>query len=119
MKRVFTVAAFVVVVLVSGCCATTHTEATEYHRKLAAAFQKEQGECIPRSWLLEELSEEAIASIRDMTPEVLRMIQNRRLGDKVFRYRSPPETWAALLGQAGFAIVRDGRPVDCVITIIN
>src|SRR5688572_1495334 len=98
MKITIIVAGFVRLVFLSGC-ATTHREPTEFARKLAVAFQKEPGECIPRSWLLEELSDQSIGSDQRATPEVLRMLQSRQPGDRVFFYRSPPETWAALLGR--------------------
>jgi hypothetical protein len=110
--------AFVGLVLLSGC-GTAHREPTEFSRKVAVAFEKEPGECIPRSWLMEEVSNSAIASDERATPEVLRMFHSRQAGDRVYFYRSPPETWAALLGRGGFAIVRDGRPISCVDTIIN
>lgn len=102
------------VVFLSGCT-TRRREPTEFERKLAKAFQTEPGECIPRSWLLEELSDEAIASDPRVTPEARRMLQSRLPGDRVFFYRSPPETWAALLGRGGFAIVRDGKPCRALI----
>jgi len=104
--------------LVCGC-ATTPREPTEFERKLAVAFEKEPGECIPRSWLMEEVSDSAIESDKRANPEVLRMVRNRQPGDKVFRYQSPPETWAALLGRGGFAVVREGKPILCVDTVIN
>jgi len=117
MKTSVIVASVIVLVLFSGC--TTSREPTELDRKLAVAFQKEPGECIPRSWLMEEISDSAIASDKRVTPEVLRMVRSRQAGDKVFFYKSPPETWAALLGRGGFAIVRDRKPVQCVDTIVN
>jgi hypothetical protein len=118
MKTKFIAVSFVVLTLFSGCT-TSHREPTEFERELAAAFQKEPGECIPRSWLVEELSDEAVALDRRVTPEVLRMIHTRQAADRIFFYRSPPKTWAALLGQGGFTIVRDGRPIECVMTVEN
>jgi len=109
---------FMGLTLFSGCT-TNQREPTEFDRKLAADFQKDTDECIPRSWLAEELSDAAIASDRRVTPKVLQMIQSKQPGDKIFFYRSPSETWAALLGQGGFAIVRDGKPIECVMTIQN
>jgi hypothetical protein len=100
-------------------CTTNSREPTEFSRRLAVAFEKQPDECIPRSWLLEEVQIDAIRSDQPTTPEVFRMIRDRQPGDKVFFYRSPPETWAALLGRSGFAIVRDGKPVKCVDTVIN
>jgi len=118
MKTKVMPASFLVFTLFSGCT-TSHREPTEFERELAAAFRKEPGECIPRSWLVEELSVDAIVLDRRVTPEVLRMVHTRQAADRIFFYRSPPKTWAALLGQGGFAIVRDGRPVECVMTVVN
>jgi hypothetical protein len=109
---------FVIVTLFCGC-ATGHREPTELDRQLAADFQKKPGDCIPRSWLIEEISDAAITSDKRATAEVIRMMQSKQPGDRVFFYRSPSETWAALLGQGGFAIVRDGRPIQCVMTVEN
>ena len=39
--------------------------------------------------------------------------------DKIWRYKSPPETWRSLGGRAGFALVRDGRPIAAVVTMMN
>lgn len=118
MKTTSIITVIVSLVFLPGC-ATSRKEPTEFNRKLATAFQKEPDECIPRSWLLEELSDEAIASDKRVTPEVLRILRSRQPGDRVFGYLSPPETWAALLGRGGVAIVRDGKPLLCVDTIIN
>ena len=113
-----TVIPILVLLLISGCT-TSHQEPTGSERKLAVAFQKEPGECITRAWLMEEVSDSAIASGSRATPDVLRMVRNRQVGDKIFFYKSPPETWAALLGRSGFAIIRDGKPVVCVDTVVN
>jgi hypothetical protein len=108
------------VTLVFFCgCATSHREPTELDRKLAFDFQKEPGDCIPRFWLLEEIPDTAVSSDKRATPQVIQMVQKKQPGDRVFFYRSPYETWAALLGQGGFAIVRDGRPIQCVMTVEN
>ena len=109
---------FIIVALFCGCV-TIHRETTELDRKLAADFQKAPGDCIPRFWLLEEISDSAIASDKRATPEVNWMVQSKQPGDKVFFYRSPSETWAALLGQGSFAVVRDGRSIRCIMTVEN
>ena len=118
MSASFTPVLLVAVSLFCGC-ATSHRGPTEFDRKLAADFQKEPGDCIPRSWLLEEISPTTVASDKRATPKVIEMAQQKQPGDKIFFFRSPSETWAALLGQAGFAIVRDGHPIQCVVTVLN
>lgn len=34
------------------------------------------------------------------------------LGDELWSYTSPPETWDNLAGAAGYAIVRQGKPIQ-------
>lgn len=40
-------------------------------------------------------------------------------GDEIWRFRSPPDTWTKLCGRAGYGIVRDGRCVRIVVTMLN
>lgn len=42
-----------------------------------------------------------------------------REGDELWWYETPQETWDALCGRAGFALVRDGEIVSLTHTIIN
>jgi hypothetical protein len=41
------------------------------------------------------------------------------LGDELWGYSSPPETWAALMGSAGIALVTEGEVVDAIVTRMN
>jgi hypothetical protein len=40
-------------------------------------------------------------------------------GDQLWRFRSPEHTWANLSGRAGYAIVRDGKVVHSLVTLLN
>jgi len=40
-------------------------------------------------------------------------------GDELYAYRSSPETWRALAGRSGYALVRDGKVVREVVTMLN
>jgi hypothetical protein len=40
-------------------------------------------------------------------------------GDEVWRFSSPPETWTNMCGRGGVCIVRNGKIVDGIITIMN
>ena len=38
-------------------------------------------------------------------------------GDVVCEFASPPESFAHSSGRAGYALVRDGVPVKCIVTM--
>jgi len=40
-------------------------------------------------------------------------------GDEVWRFSSPPESWRALAGRAGIALVRNGEIVEKFVTLMN
>jgi hypothetical protein len=40
-------------------------------------------------------------------------------GDELWEYCSPPPSWQKLAGEAGYAVVRGGRVVDNIITLMN
>lgn len=40
-------------------------------------------------------------------------------GDQLYKFRSPPETWANMAGRAGIALVRDGNVIDTLVTALN
>jgi hypothetical protein len=40
-------------------------------------------------------------------------------GDELWRFRSPDDTWARLAGRAGYAILRNGKIVRSLITLLN
>ena len=40
-------------------------------------------------------------------------------GDELWHFESPPETWQRFEGRRGFALVRDGQPVECILTFLN
>ncbi|TWU32771.1 hypothetical protein Q31b_58140 [Novipirellula aureliae] len=40
-------------------------------------------------------------------------------GDKLYKFRSPPETWANMAGRAGIALVRDDKVIDTLVTALN
>jgi hypothetical protein len=42
-----------------------------------------------------------------------------RVGDELWEYCSPPETWDELAGRAGYVVVRNGRIVADVLTSMN
>lgn len=52
---------------------------------------------------------------RDLAALALRIID----GDEIWTYSSPRESWAKLMGRAGYALVRDGRIVANAVTAMN
>lgn len=41
------------------------------------------------------------------------------IGDEYYEFCSPPETWDKLRGSAGIALVRDGKVIDSIVTVLN
>jgi hypothetical protein len=39
--------------------------------------------------------------------------------DEVWRFHSPPETWANLCGRAGYVVIRDGQIIRTLTTMRN
>jgi hypothetical protein len=40
-------------------------------------------------------------------------------GDRLMRFASPVESWQRLAGRAGIALVRDGKVIDAIVTMMN
>ena len=40
-------------------------------------------------------------------------------GDELWRFRSPAHTWANMAGWAGYSIVRDGKILRSLVTLMN
>jgi hypothetical protein len=40
-------------------------------------------------------------------------------GDELWKFRSPAHTWANMAGRAGFAIVRGGKILRSLVTLLN
>jgi hypothetical protein len=39
--------------------------------------------------------------------------------DELWRFSSPPESWEMMMGRGGIALVRDGRPITYLGTVMN
>jgi len=100
-----------------------------------------------RSWLTHQVTvaqaeAESLASIRETNrmppypgwprvepiPEVpfghvhadwQQFLAQAQRGDTLWHFRSPPQTWQALAGREGYALVRNGWPVDAFVTVMN
>ena len=51
--------------------------------------------------------------------EFIEFLARWQEGDELRRYSSPAWTWQAMMGRGGVALVRDGRPVAQIMTIMN
>jgi hypothetical protein len=51
--------------------------------------------------------------------EFTRFLLRLRDGDEIKAFSSPPETWRLMMGRAGIAIVRNGRAVMSLMTMMN
>lgn len=78
---------------------------------------------IPIEWLVEEVS---IATVdHDLGRHPIsacewNIVKGKIVeGDECWTFRSPAHTWAKRMGRAGFAIVRNGVPVDAIVTMLN
>jgi hypothetical protein len=82
---------------------------------------------IPKSWLQRRRTVEEVESesAHDGVPfgcmnEKWSAIRLKMIdGDKIWEFCSSPESWQHLAGRAGFALVRRGIAVDCIVTVLN
>ncbi len=76
---------------------------------------------IPAEWLVERLTLEVIeAKLRHHIHHVNwnRLKRLAQPGDEYWFFRSPPQTWPAKVGAAGYALVRNGMPI-AVFTLMR
>ena len=67
------------------------------------------------SWLQERMSIAAVEEQlkrRTNHPSWLRLKASVQPDDEIWSFRSPPHTWPAKLGAAGYALVRKGVVID-------
>lgn len=81
--------------------------------------------CVPGEWLGGETSVEQIEAEElqgrneRWLAEWRSFISQMQPGDQLRHFLSPPETWLRLAGLAGYAIVRQGKVVDSLVTILS
>ena len=82
---------------------------------------------IPKEWLGERISVQIAEedNTRDGIPFSGRQDEWEALkakmidGDEIWGFCSPSDSWQHLAGRAGYALVRDGEVIDCVVTMMN
>ena len=93
----------------------------------AQSVPAEQGDAIPKQWLDQEISVEQ-AEAQNMVDGIpfgvnssawKRLKDSLQGGGRLWTYCSSYESFKALAGRCGFAIVRDGRVVMQLVTIMN
>jgi hypothetical protein len=86
-----------------------------------------QEDVIPKQWLDQEISIER-AEGKNMVDGIpfgassdnwKRLKDSLQNGDSLWTYCSPFESFKALVGRCGIAVVRDGRVVTQLVTIMN
>jgi hypothetical protein len=89
----------------------------------------DEEDLIPKDWLQEKLSLQQ-AEAANTRPEGgvpfggqnerwERLKASLQSGDQIWAFYSPPVTWEHCAGRSGVAVVREGRVVDCLITMMN
>ncbi|MHC4879364.1 MAG: hypothetical protein ACYTGL_23160 [Planctomycetota bacterium] len=88
---------------------------------------EKEGDVIPRSWLQKrwDIAELEAAYACDGTvfggmnklwEQFKAQIED---SDELWEFRSSEASWEHLAGRAGFAVVRDGKVIDCLVTLMN
>jgi hypothetical protein len=67
---------------------------------------------IPITWLNKRITVEEAGITDEEKAEICS-------GDELWTFRSPPDSWQLLAGRAGIALVRDGKPIKAIITMMN
>lgn len=75
----------------------------------------------PREWLTERVTLADIGDVRSLSHRKWSSVIKARATerDELWRFSSPADQWQNLAGRAGFALVREGRPIDHVVTLMN
>jgi hypothetical protein len=69
----------------------------------------------PVEWLAKKLDPEVVRK-NEYTGKLVSLMLP---GDELWSYSSPPETWQHLMGRAGVALIRDGKPISEIMTRMN
>ena len=84
--------------------------------EMYAAHQFNQaGNWPPKQWLAAQLNLEEAANSTNIDKLKLLMLP----GDELWSYSSPPETWKHMMGRRGIALIRDGKTIAEILTLMN
>ena len=83
----------------------------------------EDGDSIPRGWLEKKTSIAAVeaeyGTFQGLADQWRAFKAAMQPGDEIWWFSSPADSWAALAGRAGLALVRSGAPIRCMVTLMN
>ncbi len=100
----------------------------------ASEADKGTSDVIPKEWLkkkttVEQAEKENLVSDKGLGPKPIpfgfinqeweKFKSRIQSGDELWEFSSPEESWKRLAGRAGFCILRQGRIVDAIITLMN
>jgi hypothetical protein len=101
-------------------------------RKLPDAGWTTPNGCPPPDWRWERVPQPRARKMLDTFERRLRLVPQsvydeelfdlvvrRRLGDQLWEWSSPSDTWHFMMGRGGIALVRNGRPIAEVVTLMN
>ena len=89
-----------------------HVELCEMY---AAHHFNQDGNWPPLQWLAAQLNPEEAATSGHIDKLKLLMLP----GDQLWSYSSPPETWNHIMGRRGIALLRNGRTIGQILTLMN
>lgn len=100
----------------------SHALGEEFHDRhiaLCEAYAAEQlkraGSWPPSKWLVEKLDPAKVEKDDYVAKLTCLMLP----GDELWSYSSPPGSWKHMMGRAGIALLRDGKPISEIRTRMN
>lgn len=89
------------------------------HIALCEAYAAEQlkraGNWPPLQWLVKKLDPTEVEKDKFVAKLTFFMLP----GDELWSYSSPRGTWKNMMGRAGIALLRDGKPISEIRTMMN
>jgi hypothetical protein len=87
----------------------------------------DQESVVPQSWLQKQLTVDEAETeymhegipFGDMNKRWDALKSQMMDGDEIWEFSSSADSWNHLAGRAGLALVRQGKVIDCIVTILN
>ena len=81
----------------------------------AAHHFNQAGNWPPKQWLASQLDPADAANDTNIDKLKLLMLP----GDQLWSYSSPPETWNHMMGRSGIVLIRNGKNIVDILTLMN